>query len=57
MSTDSRLDTSKVAASTLTDAATVSKPNKAGGLATWADDRLGLATVRLVHKKRLLKHW
>ena len=58
MSTDSRLDTSKVATSNRTDAATASKPGPAGSLATWADDRLGLATVM---KKNLRKvfpdHW
>ena len=58
MSTDSRLDTSKVATSNRTDAATASKPSPAGSLASWADDRLGLATVM---KKNLRKvfpdHW
>ena len=58
MSTDSRLDTSKVATSNRTDAATASKPGPAGSLASWADDRLGLATAM---KKNLRKvfpdHW
>jgi ubiquinol-cytochrome c reductase cytochrome b subunit len=41
-----------------TKAATTSKPNKAAGVATWADDRLGLATAT---KKQIRKvfpdHW
>ena len=51
------IDTSKVADSNKT-AATASKPNRAGAVATWADDRLGLATMM---KKNLRKvfpdHW
>jgi len=58
VSTDSRLDTSKVATSNRTDAATASKGSPAGSLASWADDRLGLATAM---KKNLRKvfpdHW
>ena len=58
MSTDSRIDTSKVATSNGTTAATASKPGPAGSLASWADDRLGLATAM---KKNLRKvfpdHW
>ena len=38
------IDTSKVADSNTT-AATAKKPNRAGAVATWADDRLGLATM------------
>ena len=52
------VDTSKVATSHRTTAATASKPSKVGGLATWADDRLGLAGAM---KKNLRKvfpdHW
>jgi len=51
------IDTSKVADSN-TSAATAKKPNRAGAVATWADDRLGLATMM---KKNLRKvfpdHW
>ena len=52
------VDTSKVATSNRTNAATASKPGKGASLATWADDRLGLATAM---KKNLRKvfpdHW
>jgi len=52
------IDTSKVAASNTTTAATAKKPSKAGAAAAWADDRLGLATAM---KKNLRKvfpdHW
>jgi ubiquinol-cytochrome c reductase cytochrome b subunit len=58
MSSSSRIDTSKVATSNGATAATASKPGPAGSLATWADDRLGLATAM---KKNLRKvfpdHW
>ncbi len=51
------IDTSKVA-ETNTAAATPKKPSKAGAAASWADDRLGLATAG---KKQLRKvfpdHW
>jgi ubiquinol-cytochrome c reductase cytochrome b subunit len=51
------IDTSKVATSNTT-AATAKKPNRVGAVATWADDRLGLATQM---KKNLRKvfpdHW
>jgi ubiquinol-cytochrome c reductase cytochrome b subunit len=51
------IDTSKVADSN-SSAATAKKPNRAGAAATWADDRLGLATMM---KKNLRKvfpdHW
>ncbi|WP_340538607.1 cytochrome bc1 complex cytochrome b subunit [Nocardioides sp. GXZ039] len=51
------IDTSKVAESNTT-AATAKKPTKAGAVATWADDRLGLGTSM---KKQLRKvfpdHW
>lgn len=52
------IDTSKVARSNRGRAATAKKPGRAGKIATWADDRLGLATVM---KKNLRKvfpdHW
>ena len=52
------LDTSKVATSNATTAATASKPSRLGGVATWADDRLGLGAAM---KKNLRKvfpdHW
>ena len=51
------VDTSKVATSNTT-AATAKKPSRVGAAATWADDRLGLATLA---KKNLRKvfpdHW
>ncbi len=51
------IDTSKVADSNKS-AATAAKPNRAGAVAEWADDRLGLATLA---KKNLRKvfpdHW
>ena len=52
------MDTSKVAKSNATTAATAQRPNRAGAVATWADERLGLATAM---KKNLRKvfpdHW
>ncbi|MDI6908964.1 cytochrome bc complex cytochrome b subunit [Nocardioides sp.] len=52
------MDTSKVAKSNATTAATTKGPNRAGAAATWADERLGLATAM---KKNLRKvfpdHW
>src|SRR6187431_1952626 len=52
------IDTSKVAKSNTDTAATPKKPGVAGGVATWADERLGLATAA---KKNLRKvfpdHW
>ena len=52
------IDTSKVATTNATTAATAKKPSKLGAAATWADDRLGLATAG---KKQLRKvfpdHW
>src|SRR3954470_8822179 len=51
------IDTSKVATTNST-AATAKRPNPAGAVAEWADDRLGLATSM---KKQLRKvfpdHW
>jgi ubiquinol-cytochrome c reductase cytochrome b subunit len=58
VSTDSRLDTSKVATTNGTTPAIASKPGRAGSLANWADERLGLGTAM---KKNLRKvfpdHW
>ena len=52
------MDTSKVANSNTTTAATAKKPSKVGAVANWADERLGLATLA---KKNLRKvfpdHW
>jgi ubiquinol-cytochrome c reductase cytochrome b subunit len=52
------IDTSKVATTNSTTAATPKKPSKVAGAATWADERLGLATMA---KKNLRKvfpdHW
>ena len=52
------MDTSKVASSNRTSAATPGKPKKAGVVANWADERLGLGTAM---KKNLRKvfpdHW
>jgi ubiquinol-cytochrome c reductase cytochrome b subunit len=52
------LDTSKIASTNRDKPATAQKPNKAGAAASWADDRLGLATLA---KKNLRKvfpdHW
>src|SRR3954453_17423911 len=52
------MDTTKVATSNTTTAATPRKPGRAGKVATWADERLGLGTAM---KKNLRKvfpdHW
>jgi ubiquinol-cytochrome c reductase cytochrome b subunit len=52
------MDTSKVANSNTTTAATAGKPSRAGAIATWADERLGIASMA---KKNLRKvfpdHW
>ena len=52
------MDTSKVANSNTTTPATPNKPSRAAAAATWADERLGLATMA---KKNLRKvfpdHW
>ncbi|GAB2752857.1 cytochrome bc complex cytochrome b subunit [Nocardioides salsibiostraticola] len=52
------MDTSKVATSNSTKAASPTKPNRAGVVANWADERLGLGTSM---KKQLRKvfpdHW
>ncbi len=58
MSNNASGDMSKVATTNATNAATVAKPSKLSGAATWADERLGLATAM---KKNLRKvfpdHW
>ena len=41
------IDTSKVAASNQGDAATAKKPGRAGAVANWVDERLGLAGLLL----------
>ena len=52
------LDTSKVANSNGSTAATASKPSKIGGVAGWADDRLGLATVMRKNLRKVFPdHW
>src|SRR3954451_9717801 len=52
------IDTSKVASSNTTPPAKPEKPNRVGAAASWADDRLGLATAM---KKQIRKvfpdHW
>ncbi|GAB6984792.1 cytochrome bc1 complex cytochrome b subunit [Nocardioides pyridinolyticus] len=52
------MDTTKVANTNGTTPATPSKPSRAGAVATWADERLGIATMA---KKNLRKvfpdHW
>lgn len=52
------MDTSKVATSNATTAATASKPSRVGAVGNWADERLGLAAMG---KKNLRKvfpdHW
>jgi ubiquinol-cytochrome c reductase cytochrome b subunit len=52
------VDTSKIASTNRGTAATAQKPSKMGAAASWADDRLGLATLA---KKNLRKvfpdHW
>jgi ubiquinol-cytochrome c reductase cytochrome b subunit len=52
------VDTSKVANTNATTAATAKKPSRVGAVATWADERLGLAAMA---KKNLRKvfpdHW
>src|SRR5690348_4140193 len=53
-----KINLSKVANTNAGEAAIASKPSRAGAVATWADDRLGLATAM---KKQLRKvfpdHW
>ncbi len=52
------LDTSKVAGTNGSHAATPRKPSPIGGVATWADDRLGLAgAMRKNLRKVFPDHW
>ena len=52
------LDTSKVASTNGSTAATASKPSRIGGVASWADDRLGLAgAMRKNLRKVFPDHW
>ncbi len=51
------IDTSKVATSNTT-AATAKKPNRLGKVATWADDRLGIATATKKQVRKVFPdHW
>src|SRR6476619_3130065 len=52
------LDTSKIATTNREEPATASTPSKAGAAATWADDRLGLATMARKHLRKVFPdHW
>jgi ubiquinol-cytochrome c reductase cytochrome b subunit len=52
------LDTSKIADTNSGSAATAKKPNKAGAVAEWADDRLGLATMMRKNLRKVFPdHW
>jgi len=52
------IDTSKVATSNADTAATAKKPNPIGAIASWADDRLGLATSqKKMVRKVFPEHW
>jgi ubiquinol-cytochrome c reductase cytochrome b subunit len=52
------IDTSKVASSNRDTPSTAKKPSKAGAVAGWADDRLGLATVsKKMVRKVFPDHW
>lgn len=52
------LDTSKVANSNDTTAATPAKPSKVGGVAGWADERLGLAGLARKNLRKVFPdHW
>ena len=52
------IDTSKVATSNSSTAATPTKPNKVGAVATWADDRLGLGTAMKKQVRKVFPdHW
>src|SRR6187455_3219287 len=52
------MDTSKVANSNTTTAATASKPSKVGALGNWADERLGLATAMKKQVRKVFPdHW
>jgi ubiquinol-cytochrome c reductase cytochrome b subunit len=52
------LDTSKIADTSSGTAAAVKTPNKAGAVAEWADDRLGLATMMRKNLRKVFPdHW
>ncbi|NYD42323.1 cytochrome b [Nocardioides panaciterrulae] len=52
------IDTSKVASSNATTAATPGKSSKAGAVAAWADDRLGLASAMKKNIRKVFPdHW
>ena len=52
------LDTSKVANTNSGEPAITAKPSKVGGAATWADDRLGLATMARKNLRKVFPdHW
>ncbi|MFC6288571.1 cytochrome bc complex cytochrome b subunit [Nocardioides sp. GCM10027113] len=52
------IDTSKVASSNRGKAATAKGPNRAGAVAGWADDRLGLATLAKKNIRKVFPdHW
>jgi ubiquinol-cytochrome c reductase cytochrome b subunit len=52
------IDTSKVAASNRSTAATTKKPSKLGGAATWADERLGIAGAMKKNIRKVFPdHW
>jgi ubiquinol-cytochrome c reductase cytochrome b subunit len=52
------LDTSKIATTNREEPATASKPGRAGAAATWADDRLGLATLMRKNLRKVFPdHW
>ena len=52
------LDTSKIAETNRGTAATAKKPNKAGAVAGWADDRLSLGTLTKVFARKVFPdHW
>ena len=52
------LDTSKIATTNREQPATGSTPSKAGAAATWADDRLGLATLMRKNLRKVFPdHW
>ena len=51
-------DLSRVATSNRDAAATPARPGRAGALATWADDRLGLATMARKNLRKVFPdHW
>src|SRR3954470_2552327 len=52
------LDTSKIADTNRGTPATAKKPNKAGAVAAWADDRLSLGTLTKVFARKVFPdHW